>query len=73
MGTGRLTMRVRPYGAAVLRVPFTKTCDHTFGNMSGMRKMIILAMVAIGTVRIVWRVLSPVEQHRYAMEWTAGE
>jgi len=35
--------------------------------------MVILAMVAIGTVRIVWRVLSPAEEHRYAMEWTAGE
>jgi hypothetical protein len=35
--------------------------------------MVILAMVAIGTVRIVWHVLIPAEQHRYAMEWTAGE
>jgi len=35
--------------------------------------MVILAMVAIGTVRIVWRVLSPTKRHRYAMEWTAGE
>jgi hypothetical protein len=35
--------------------------------------MVILAMVAIGTVRIVWRVLSPAGEHRYTMEWTAGE
>jgi hypothetical protein len=35
--------------------------------------MVILALVAIGTVRIMWRVLSPAERHGYAMEWTAGE
>jgi len=57
----------------VLRVPFTKTRDHTSGNMCGMRRMVILAMVAIGAVRIMWRVLSPAERRGYEMEWTAGE
>jgi len=38
-----------------------------------MRRMVILAMVAIGAVRIMWRVLSPAERRGYEMEWTAGE
>src|SRR2546427_57518 len=39
--------------------------------MCGMRRMVILAMVAIGAVRIMWRVLGPAERRGYEMEWTA--
>lgn len=49
------------------------TRDCMPGRMSSMRTMVILAMVAIGTVRVMWRVLSPAEQRSYSMEWTAGE
>lgn len=66
-------MRCDHHGPVVFRVPFTKTRDLAIGNMSDMRRMVILAMVAIGTVRIMWRVMSPAEQRGYAMEWTAGE
>jgi len=38
-----------------------------------MRTALILAMVAIGTVRMMWRVLGPAEPRAFAMEWTADE
>jgi hypothetical protein len=38
-----------------------------------MRNMMILAIVAIGAVRIVWSVLSPAEARSFAMEWAADE
>ena len=44
-----------------------------FGTMSSMRNMVLLAMVAIGAVRIMWRVLSPADQRAFAMEWAADE
>ncbi len=44
-----------------------------FGRMTSMRNVVILAMVAIGAVRIMWRVLSPAEQSAFAMEWAADE
>jgi hypothetical protein len=68
----RAVQRARKLGLA-LRVPFTMTQARGFGTMIGMRNVVILAMVAIGAVRIMWRVLGPAEQHASAMEWTAGE
>lgn len=61
------------YGHMALRVHFTMTPRHVSGKMLGMRTALILAMVAIGTVRIVWRVLGPAEPRAFAMEWTADE
>jgi hypothetical protein len=44
-----------------------------FAKMAGMRNMVVMAIVAIGVVRIVWRVVSPARPPAFAMEWTADE
>jgi hypothetical protein len=38
-----------------------------------MRNMVVMAMVAIGAVRIMWRVLSLAQPPRFASEWAADE
>lgn len=38
-----------------------------------MRNMMILAITAIGAVRIIWSVLSPVEAGTFAVHWAADE
>jgi hypothetical protein len=35
--------------------------------------MVVIAMVAIGAVRIMWRVLSPAQPAPFATEWAADE
>jgi hypothetical protein len=35
--------------------------------------MMILAIAAIGAVRIIWSVLSPVEARTFARDWAADE
>jgi hypothetical protein len=42
-------------------------------KMTGMRNMVVMAMVALGTVRIIWRVLNPVRPPASATEWAADE
>jgi hypothetical protein len=38
-----------------------------------MRNIAVMAMVAIGAVRIMWRVLSPARPPAWAKEWAADE
>jgi hypothetical protein len=38
-----------------------------------MRTMVILATVAIGAMRLVWRALGPAQPLESATEWTADE
>ena len=44
-----------------------------FTKMMGMRNVVIMAMVAFGAVRIMWRVLSPAQPPAFATEWAADE
>jgi Tfp pilus assembly protein PilX len=44
-----------------------------FAKMTSMRKMVIMAMVALGAVRIMWRVLRPGQAPAFATEWAADE
>ena len=41
--------------------------------MPSMRTVVILATLSIGAIRIMWRALSPAEQHSSPAEWTADE
>jgi hypothetical protein len=49
------------------------TSSHGFAKMAGMRNMVIMTIVAIGAVRIVWRVLSPAQPPAFASDWAADE
>jgi hypothetical protein len=40
---------------------------------SSMRNVVVMAMIAIGAVRIMWRVLSPARPPALATEWAADE
>jgi hypothetical protein len=42
-------------------------------KMTGMRNMVVMAMVALGAVRIIWRVLKPAQPQAFATEWAADE
>jgi hypothetical protein len=35
--------------------------------------MVVMAMVALGAVRIIWRVLNPVQPSAFETEWAADE
>jgi hypothetical protein len=58
-------------------VIFRSTCTMTspmgFAKMMSMRNVVIMAMVAFGAVRIMWRVLSPAQPPAFATEWAADE
>jgi hypothetical protein len=41
--------------------------------MSRMRTVVILATVAMGALRLMWRVLSPPDAPGFVTEWTADE
>jgi hypothetical protein len=38
-----------------------------------MRTVVIVATVAIGAIRIMWRALTPAAPIEFATEWTADE
>jgi hypothetical protein len=57
----------------VYQSPRTTTDEEGFAKMTNMRNMVIMAMVALGTVRIMWRVLSPSRAPAFATEWAADE
>jgi hypothetical protein len=42
-------------------------------KMTGMRNIVVMAMVALGAVRIIWRVLNPAQPPPFATEWAADE
>lgn len=43
------------------------------GTLSGMRTVVIVATVAMGALRIMWRALSPSDPLGSGEEWTADE
>jgi hypothetical protein len=59
--------------SAISRPPHTMTWPRGLAKMTRMRNMVIVAMVALGAVRIVWRVLSPAQRPAFATEWAADE
>jgi hypothetical protein len=41
--------------------------------MSVMRKMMVMAAVAVAAAQMMWRVVRPPKVPAFAMEWTADE
>jgi hypothetical protein len=42
-------------------------------KMTSMRNMVVMAMVALGAVRIIWRVLNPTQPPAFATDWASDE
>jgi hypothetical protein len=49
------------------------TRQHGFPKMSVMRKMMVMAAVAVAAVQMMWRVVRPPKVPAFAMDWTADE
>ena len=59
--------------SAISRSAYTMTWSPGFTKMTSMRNMVVIAMVAFGAIRIMWRVLSPAQPPAFATEWAADE
>jgi hypothetical protein len=71
--TDRRSRSMNTKGGGDNRSADTMTSPPGFAKMAGMRNLMVMAIVAIGAVRIVWRVLSPAQPPTFATDWAADE